>query len=96
MDRVANVVAQREKAKVHVTGDSLGQVVSQALENLSAIHKVSEVQVFMPLIGLDKLEIINIAKKIRSYQYSILPYQDCCSFMLSPHPTLRVTLVKGC
>lgn len=92
MNRVANVVAHKENAKALVTGDSLGQVASQTLENLSAIHNVSEVQVFMPLIGLDKLEIINIAKKIGTYEYSILPYQDCCSFMLSPHPALRVTL----
>ncbi|MEM2153390.1 MAG: tRNA uracil 4-sulfurtransferase ThiI [Nitrososphaeria archaeon] len=92
MDRVANVVAQIEGAKALITGDSLGQVASQTLENLNVIHEASNIQVFTPLIGLDKVEIVNIAKKIGTYEYSILPYQDCCSFMLSPHPVTRSCL----
>jgi thiamine biosynthesis protein ThiI len=87
MIKIANAVAEREGAKAIVTGDNLGQVASQTIENLNTIYRVSKLPIFSPLIGLNKMEIVELAKRIGTYEYSILPYQDCCSFMISPHPT---------
>jgi thiamine biosynthesis protein ThiI len=89
MIKIANAVAEREGAKAIVTGDNLGQVASQTIENLNTIHMVSKFPILSPLIGLNKMEIVELAKRIGTYEYSILPYQDCCSFMISPHPATR-------
>ncbi len=89
MLKIANYIAERENAKAIVTGDNLGQVASQTIENLNTIYRISALPIFSPLIGLNKREIVDLAKKIGTYEYSILPYQDCCSFMISPHPVTR-------
>jgi thiamine biosynthesis protein ThiI len=89
MIKIANAVAEREGAKAIVTGDNLGQVASQTIENLNTIYMVSKFPILSPLIGLNKMEIVELAKRIGTYEYSILPYQDCCSFMISPHPATR-------
>ncbi len=89
MMRILNLVALRENALGIVTGDNLGQVASQTLENLSLIHKISGIPVFSPLIGMNKEEIISIARNIRTYESSILPYEDCCSFMIAEHPETK-------
>lgn len=89
MTRIANLILEKEKAKAIVTGDNLAQVASQTLENLSRIYEVSSFPVLSPLIGMDKKEIIELAKKIGTYEISILPYQDCCSFMIAPHPATK-------
>ena len=86
MLRIANEVAALEKAKALVTGDSLAQVASQTLDNLALIYSVSRYPLLAPLIGLDKEETIRIAEKIGTYEISILPYEDCCSFMVARHP----------
>ncbi len=86
MMRMANLIAEKERAKAILTGDSLGQVASQTLDNLGVIYRASSLPVLPPLIGLDKEEIISIAKKIGSYEISILPYEDCCSLLVSRHP----------
>ena len=90
MLRIASKIAEKEKASFLVTGDSLSQVASQTLENLSATYPVSSYPVLSPLIGMDKEEIITLAKKIGTYKISELPYGDCCSFLLAKHPSLRV------
>ncbi len=94
MLKIANEIAKREGARGIITGDSLSQVASQTIENLNIIYGVSDLPVFTPLIGLNKKEIISIAKKIETYDISILPYQDCCSFMIAKHPEIKADLQK--
>ena len=89
MTRIANEIAKTENAKVVVTGDNLAQVASQTLDNLSRIYEISSIPIIAPLIGMNKNEIIELAKKIGTYEISILPYQDCCSLLISPHPVTR-------
>lgn len=89
MTRIANEIAKTENAKVIVTGDNLAQVASQTLDNLSRIYEISSIPIIAPLIGMNKNEIIELAKKIGTYEISILPYQDCCSLLISPHPVTR-------
>ena len=89
MLRIASLIAEKEKAKALVTGDSLGQVASQTLENLYCIHLASKFPVLSPLIGFNKKEIIDLAKKIGTYEISILPYPDCCSLLVSKHPETK-------
>jgi len=69
-----------------VTGDSLAQVASQTLDNLHVVYAVTKMDVLHPLIGKDKKEIIEQAKEIGTYEISIRPYDDCCSFLLADRP----------
>jgi len=94
MMRIAEQVAAKEKAKGIVTGDSIGQVASQTLDNLKCVYKVASLPVLPPLIGMNKEEIIKIARQIGTYDLSILPYPDCCSFMIAKHPETRANLEK--
>ena len=89
MFRIAEMIANKEKARALVTGESLGQVASQTLENIAAIEAVSSMPILRPLIGLDKLEIINLAKEYGTYDISILPDQDCCSLFLPKSPATK-------
>ncbi|MCS7121009.1 MAG: tRNA 4-thiouridine(8) synthase ThiI [Archaeoglobaceae archaeon] len=89
MMRMANIVAKKEKAKAIVTGDNLSQVASQTLDNIATINSASALPVLSPLIGMDKEEIIEIAKKIETYKISTIPYEDCCSLLVSKHPETR-------
>lgn len=84
MYRVAELVAEKEGAKAIVTGESIGQVASQTLDNLSAIDAVAALPVFRPLIGTDKAEIVELAKKIGTYEISILPANCCLGPPLRP------------
>ncbi len=86
MIRIAQAVASREKAAALVTGDSLGQVASQTLENIRSISAAAEIPVFRPLIGDDKEEIMRIAREIGTYDISIVADQDCCSLFVPKHP----------
>lgn len=92
MMRIINRIAVTENAKGIVTGDNIGQVASQTLENLQCIYGASKLPVFTPLIGMNKEEIIKIAEKIGTYKYSILPYPDCCSYMIAKHPETRADI----
>ena len=89
MFRIAEIIAHKEKARAIVTGESLGQVASQTLDNIAAIGEVSSMPILRPLIGLDKLEIINLAKEYGTYDISILPDQDCCSLFLPRSPATK-------
>lgn len=89
MMRIANKIAVREKAKAIVTGDSVAQVASQTLDNINVIYNASSLPILSPLIGFDKEEIIKIAKIIGTYEISIIPYEDCCSFMIARHPETK-------
>lgn len=92
MMRILNRLAEKEGAKAIVTGDAVGQVASQTLDNLHCIQTASRLPVLSPLVGMNKDETIAVAKKIGSYEHSILPYPDCCSFMIAPHPETRGVL----
>lgn len=89
MYRIAHAVAQKINCLALVTGESLGQVASQTLENLAAVSRVVPCSVFRPLIGMDKQEIIARAKKIETYEISIEPHPDCCSIFMPPRPATR-------
>ncbi len=89
MLRIGAALAAREKALGFVTGDSLGQVASQTAENLRTIHAVATLPVYAPLVGSDKTEIVERARRIGTYEISIRPHVDCCSFLIAPHPETR-------
>ena len=86
MFKIAELVAENEQALALVTGDNLAQVASQTLENLDVLHSGLKYNVFSPLIGEDKIDIIKIAQSIGTFETSIIPYQDCCSFLIDQHP----------
>jgi tRNA uracil 4-sulfurtransferase len=86
MVRIADALAHREKAAALVTGDSLGQVASQTLENIRTVSAASTLPIFRPLIGDDKEDIIRVAREIGTYDISILADQDCCSLFVPKHP----------
>lgn len=89
MMRIANKVAQREGCGAIVTGESLGQVASQTLESINVTNAVAQKPVFRPLIGFDKDEIIETARKIGTFETSILPYEDCCTVFLPKNPATK-------
>ena len=89
MIRIAEIIARKEKARALVTGESLGQVASQTLENIAVIETVSSMPILRPLIGLDKQEIMDLAKGYGTYDISILPDQDCCSLFLPKNPATK-------
>lgn len=89
MIRSAGLVAEEVKAHALVTGDSLGQVASQTLENIRAIYDVSTLPLLSPLIGFDKEEIIQLARKIGTYEISIEEYCDICQYLIAKHPETR-------
>jgi thiamine biosynthesis protein ThiI len=91
MLRVAERVARRMRCQALITGESLNQVASQTLENLSAIDRVAHLAVLRPLIGLDKQEITALAERAGTYELSIMPQQDCCSYLQPVHPATRTT-----
>ncbi len=89
MLRLAERTASRLGARVLVTGESLGQVASQTVENLAAVSAVATLPVLRPLIGLDKQEIITQARRLGCYEVSIRPHFDCCSYLLPDRPATR-------
>ena len=94
MYRIGQRVAQKNKCLALVTGESLGQVASQTLENLAAVSCVVPMSVFRPLIGMDKQEIIAQARKIETYETSIEPAPDCCSVFMPSRPATKSRLDK--
>ena len=95
MVRIAEAIARREGAPALVTGESLGQVASQTLENISAIDVVAAGPVFRPLIGTDKIEITDEAKRLGTYEISIEPDADCCTLFVPKHPLTRMTVADA-
>jgi thiamine biosynthesis protein ThiI len=94
MLRLANRIRADRRALALVTGDSVGQVASQTLENIGVVYAAVTGPVLPPLCGMEKAEIIAEARRIGTYEASILPHQDCCSFMVSPHPETRARLPR--
>lgn len=89
MMRIAEKIANDERALGLVTGESIGQVASQTLESLAVTNEVCNMPVYRPLVGLDKQEIINISQQIDTYETSILPYEDCCTIFVAKHPVIK-------
>ncbi|MCD8049407.1 MAG: tRNA 4-thiouridine(8) synthase ThiI [Clostridia bacterium] len=89
MMKVAEKIAQRNKSQALITGESLGQVASQTIEALGVTTDAVNMNILRPLIGMDKEEIITIARKIGTFETSILPYEDCCTVFVPKHPTTR-------
>ena len=94
MYRISERLAKRSNAKVIINGESIGQVASQTLTSMLAINSVINMPVIRPVACLDKLEIIDIAKKIGTYETSILPYEDCCTIFVPEHPVINPTIGK--
>jgi thiamine biosynthesis protein ThiI len=92
MVRITEELARREECWALVTGDSLGQVASQTPENISVIEEAAGLPILRPLIGMDKLEITDDAKRIGTYETSIEPDQDCCKLFTPPHPSTKTRL----
>jgi thiamine biosynthesis protein ThiI len=94
MMEIATALAARLGANSLVTGESLGQVASQTAENLRFTGSFTSLPVFRPLIGMDKEETVNLARKIGTFDISILPYEDCCVLFSPKHPLLRAELER--
>ena len=92
MLRLAEQIALREKARVLVTGDSVGQVASQTIENIDVISRAVSMPILRPLVGDDKIEIVAVARRIGTYDISIQPDQDCCSLFVPKHPETKANL----
>lgn len=92
MMRIAEVLAKKEKCLALITGDSIGQVASQTLENILAVSEAATLPIFRPLIGEDKEAIMQKAKKIGTYDISIQPHDDCCTRLMPKKPETRAKL----
>lgn len=94
MYRIAALYAEKIGAKILINGESIGQVASQTLDSMVCINNVTNMPVIRPVACFDKLEIIDIAKKINTYDTSILPYEDCCTIFVPKHPVIKPELSK--
>ena len=94
MYRIATRMAYKNKCKIIINGESIGQVASQTLSSMSVINEVTAMPVIRPVACFDKLEIIDIAKKIGTYETSILPFEDCCTIFVPKHPVINPELEK--
>lgn len=89
MLRIAQRIAEKRRAKALITGDALGQVASQTVENLDCIGDATRMLVLRPLLGFDKSEVIDLARSIGTYETSIQPHDDCCSLFVPRHPQTK-------
>lgn len=94
MYRVAERLANIKKCKIIINGESIGQVASQTLDSMVVINEVTNMPVIRPVACMDKLEIIELSKKIGTYETSILPFEDCCTIFLPKHPVIHPVLNK--
>lgn len=92
MMKISEAIAEKNGALALITGESLGQVASQTIQSLNVTNAVVKMPVFRPLIGMDKIEVIDIARKIGTYETSILPYEDCCTVFVAKHPNTKPKL----
>ncbi|MCI9338447.1 MAG: tRNA 4-thiouridine(8) synthase ThiI [Lachnospiraceae bacterium] len=92
MMRIAEQIAKETECLGLITGESIGQVASQTMQSLVATNEVCELPVYRPLIGFDKLEIVEVANRIETFETSILPYEDCCTIFVAKHPVTKPNL----
>ena len=95
MYRISTSILEKNNCLVLINGESVGQVASQTLTSMRVINDVTNIPVIRPVACLDKLEIIDIAKKINTYETSILPYEDCCTIFLPSHPVINPKIDKA-
>ena len=89
MTRVACILGERDGALAVITGDSVGQVASQTMQGLHAISAAATMPILRPLAGFDKQEIVDIARKIGTFDISVRPYEDCCTIFVAKHPETK-------
>ncbi|MBQ9927294.1 MAG: tRNA 4-thiouridine(8) synthase ThiI [Lachnospiraceae bacterium] len=92
MMKIAEKIAKDTECLGLITGESIGQVASQTIQSLAVTNEVCTLPVFRPLIGFDKMEIVDISEKIGTYETSILPYEDCCTIFVAKHPVTKPNL----
>ena len=95
MVKTSNMLAERIHADCLITGESLGQVASQTIENMTVTEHFAEFPLLRPLVGMDKEEIVETAQFIDTFRISILPYEDCCVLFSPKHPVLRGTVERA-
>lgn len=94
MYRLAEMLCEKQNCKAIVNGESIGQVASQTLDSMGAINEVVKMPVIRPVVTMDKLEIIDLAHKIGTYETSILPFEDCCTIFTPKNPVTKPTIKK--
>lgn len=92
MMRISETIAKKYRCKALITGESLGQVASQTMDAINCTNDAAKMPIFRPLIGMDKDEIVEIARKIETFETSILPYEDCCTVFTPKHPRTKPAL----
>lgn len=92
MMRIAEKLAEKKKINALITGENLGQVASQTMQGIQVINAAVEMPILRPLVGFDKVQIIDISRDIETYETSILPYEDCCTVFLPKHPVTKPKL----
>lgn len=92
MMKIAEKIAEDTGSMGLITGESIGQVASQTIQSLAVTNEVCSMPVFRPLIGFDKMEIVDISEKIGTFETSILPYEDCCTIFVAKHPVTKPNL----
>jgi len=91
----ANLLAERMNAQCLITGESLGQVASQTIENMTVTESFAKYPLLRPLVGMDKEDIVLTARQLGTYDISILPYEDCCVLFSPRHPVLKASLEEA-
>ena len=94
MMQIAEKIANKTGSMALITGESVGQVASQTIQSLAVTNAAVSMPVFRPLIGMDKNEVVDIAKKIGTFETSILPYEDCCTVFVAKHPVTKPKLER--
>lgn len=94
MMRIAESIARETGSMALITGESMGQVASQTMQSLYCTDSAVNMPVFRPLIGMDKVEVVDLARKIDTFETSILPYEDCCTVFVAKHPQTKPKLEK--
>jgi len=89
------LLAERIGAHCLISGESLGQVASQTIQNMAVTESAGSLPLLRPLVGMDKEEIVETAKYIDTYETSILPYEDCCVLFSPKHPVLRASITEA-
>ena len=92
MIKIASLISETNNIPALITGENVGQVASQTLSNIKVVDEISSLPILRPLAGMNKEDIINKAKNINTYNISIEPYQDCCSYFVPIHPSTKANL----
>lgn len=94
MYKIASIICQQRNIDVIVNGESIGQVASQTLESIKVVNEITNVPIIRPLATYDKEEIVELARKIKTFDVSIRPYEDCCTVFLPEHPIIKPKIAR--